>query len=361
MMSTTRGAIIATLALVTAMSMPNRADAQFGSIRNRIQKQIEKKVEGDKAPPHSGRAPVTDEWVAKLLKGFDAEANTADELGKKSLQENAQVVAAVNDYLKRQRAYVAAKAASDKRVADYNACVNPHAQEMMAAAQNQPASVQNAGMAMAQRMENMSPAERKELEQKMDELESEAKAAEKSGNLAEQERIRGEIAKLTGMPMGTISAADQKKMAANNTRAQKAAKGFESCGPLPRASRVAQPDPVKVKPIIQRNGELVLGPAATQEIRDSTEAHVYIQNLRVMRFGNQPAVAGAAASGMATGDYSLGREQVLYFFALPALNGESEGTCPPAFHGDECAVLQRHRAEILAAAKRLRESGAFTL
>jgi len=360
MISTTRGSIIVTLVLVTAMSVPDRAEAQFGSIRNRIQKQIEKKVEGDKAPSRSGRAPVTDEYVAKLLKGFDAEAKTADDLAKQSLQENAQVIAAIDDYLKRERAYEAAKAASDKRAADYNACVNPHAQEMMAAAQNQPASVQNAGMAMAQRMESMSPAERKEFEQKMDKLEKEAKAAEKSGNVAEQERIRGEVAKLTGMPMD-VSAADQQKLAANSARAQKAAKGYESCGPMPQASRVAQPAPVKVKPIIQRNGELVLGPAATQEIRDSTEAHVYIQNLRVMRFGNQPAVAGAAASGMDTGDYSLGREQVLYFFALPALRGESDGRCPPAFHGDECAVLQRHRDEILAAAKRLRDSGAFTL
>ena len=126
-------------------------------------------------------------------------------------------------------------------------------------------------------------------------------------------------------------------------------------------SRLPEPEPVKVRPIIEKNGQLVLGPVATQEIRDSLEARAYIQNLRVMRFGDQPAVAGAAASGMATGDYSLGREQILYFFALPALRGEQGNSCPPAFKGDECAVLQRHRSEILASVQRMRDSGALTL
>lgn len=348
------------LVAMAALIPVSRAEAQFGSIRNRIQKQIEKKVEGDKTPSRSSRAPVTDEWVAQLLKGFDAEAKTADDLGRQSLAENAKIVADVNDYLKRQRAYTAAQAAAEKRAADYNACANPHAQEMMAAAQNQPASVQNAGMAMAQRMASMSPEEQEELEKKMTQLEKEAKAAEKSGNLAEQQRIRGEVEKLTGMSMSNVSAADRQKMATNSAKAQKAAKGMESCGPIPQVSRMQPPEPVKVRPIVEANGQLVLGPVATQEIRDSVDAATYIQNLRVMRFGDKPAVAGAAASGMSTGDYSLGREQVLYFYALPALRGEAEN-CPPAFKGDECKVLKSHRAEILAAVKRLRESGAFTI
>jgi len=350
----------APLLLAGAMMLPSRADAQFGSIRDRLKKEIEKKADGDKAPSRSGRAPVTDEYVAQLLKGFAAEAQTADDLGKQSLAENAKVVADVNDYLKRQRAYADAKAASDKRVADYNACTQPHAADMMAAAQNQPASVQNAGMAMAQRMANMSPEEQEAFEKKLDQLEREAKAAEKSGNVAEQQRLRGEVEKLTGMSMSNVSDADRQKMAANSAKAQKAAKGVESCGPLPQMSRAQAPDPVKVRPIIEKNGELVLGPVATQEIRDSVEAKTYIQNLRVLRFGNQPALAGAAASGMNTGDYSLGREQVLYFYALPALRGEAE-QCPPAFKGDECKVLKSHRTEILAAVKRLRESGAATI
>lgn len=352
----------AALLLAGAMIFPSRADAQFGSIRDRVKKQIEKKVDGDKTPAASGsRAPVTDEYVAQLLKGFDAEAKTADDLGRQSLAENAKVVASVDDYLKKQRAYVQARVASDKRMADYSSCVAPHTQDMMAAAQNQPASVQNAGMAMAQKMASMTPEEQDAFEKKMEQLEKDAKAAEKSGNVAEQQRIRGEVEKLTGMSMNSVSAADRQKMAANSATAQKAAKGMESCGPVPQPSRMQPPEPVKVKPIIEQNGALVLGPAATQEIRDSTEARVYIQNLRVMRFGNQPAIAGAAASGMATGDYSLGREQVLYFFALPALRGETGATCPPAFKRDECAVLQRHRSEILASVQRLRDSGAFTL
>jgi hypothetical protein len=215
-------------------------------------------------------------------------------------------------------------------------------------------------MAMAQRMASMSPEELETLQAKMEQLEREAKAAEKSGNVAEQQRIRGEVEKLTGMSMSNVSAADRQKVAANSAKAQKAAKGMESCGPLPQPSRMREPEPVKVRPIIEQNGQLVLGPVATQEIRDSVEAKSYIQNRRVMRFGDQPALAGAAASGMNTGDYSLGREQVLYFYALPALRGEAE-QCPPAFKGDECKVLKSHREEILAAVKRLRESGAFTL
>jgi len=350
----------APLLLAGAMILPSRADAQFGSIRDRLKKEIEKKAEGDKAPSRSSRAPVTDEYVAQLLKGFAAEAQTADDLAKKSLAENAKVVADVDEYLKRQRAYSDAQASSQKRMAEYSACTQPHNAEMMAAAQNQPASVQNAGMAMAQRMASMSPEEREAFQTKMEQLEREAKAAEKSGNLAEQQRIRGEVAKLTGMSMDNVSAADRQKVAANSAKAQKAAKGIESCGPMPQMSRVQPPDPVKVRPIVEKNGELALGPAATQEIRDSVEARAYIQNLRVMRFGNQPALAGAAASGMSAGDYSLGREQVLYFYALPALRGEAE-ECPPAFKGDECKVLKNHRTEILAAVKRLRESGAFTL
>lgn len=348
------------LVAMAALLHPSRADAQFGSIRDRLKKEIEKKAEGDKAPPRSGRAPITDAYVAQLLKGFAAEAQTADDLGKKSLAENAKIVADVNDFLKRQRAYADARAASDKRMADYSTCTQPHTAQMMEAAQNQPASVQNAGMAMAQRMASMSPEEQDAFEKKMNQLEREAKAAEKSGDVAEQQRIRGEVEKLTGMSASNVSAADRQKLAANSAKAQKAAKGMESCGPLPQMSRMQAPDPVKVRPIIEKNGELVLGPVATQEIRDSVEAKTYIQNLRVMRFGNQPALAGAAASGMTTGDYSLGREQVLYFYALPALNGEAE-QCPPAFKGDECTVLKRHRVEILAAVKRLRESGAATV
>jgi len=351
----------APLLLAGAMIIPCRADAQFGSIRSRIQKQVEKKVEGDKAPSNSSRAPVTDEWIAKLLKGFDAESKTADDLGKQSLAENSKIVADVDSYLKRERAYTDAQAASQKRMAEYSACAQPHSEAMMSAAQNQPASVQNAGMATAQRMASMSPEEQEEFEKKMDKLEKEAKAAEKSGNVAEQQRIRGEVEKLTGMSMSNVSAGDRQQMASNSAKAQKAAKGMQSCGAIPQPSRVQRPDPVKVRPIVEQNGQLVLGPVATQEIRDSVEAHTYIQHLRVLRFGDRPAVAGAAASGMATGDYSLGREQILYFFALPALRGEQGNSCPPAYKGEECAVLQRHRTEILASVRRMRESGALTI
>src|SRR6476469_2405011 len=147
-------------------------------------------------------------------------------------------------------------------------------------------------MALARRMESMSDEERDAFQAKLDKLEREAKAAEKSGNVAEQQRIRGDVEKLTGMSMSNVSDADRQKMAANSAKAQKAAKGVESCGPLPQMSRAQAPDPVKVRPIIEKNGELVLGPVATQEIRDSVEAKTYIQNLRVLRFGNQPALAG---------------------------------------------------------------------
>jgi hypothetical protein len=74
-------------------------------------------------------------------------------------------------------------------------------------AQSHPASVPPGATEFAQRLEKMSPEERKALEAKMDKLEKEARAAQKSGNVAEQERIRNEVQQLTGMPMNQTAAA----------------------------------------------------------------------------------------------------------------------------------------------------------
>lgn len=353
-----RRLIPAVIALALASSaLSSTAEAQFGSIRNRVKKTIEKKVGVDKPASNGGRQPMTEDRVAQLLKGMAAEAKSADDISSRALKANSKTVAELDTYVKRWRAYGESQAKANRRQEEYSACVAPYSQDMMAAAQNQPASVQMNGMAMAQKMESMSPEERDEFEKKMEKLERESKAAEKSGNLAEQQRIRGEIEKLTGMSMGSVSDADRKKIAANNRKAQKASKGMQSCGPTPQPSRAQPPAPAMVRPIVQKNGQLALGPAATQEVSDTTEAQDYVRNLRRMGVGSQPTVDGAAAAGMSTGDYDLAREQVVYYFALPAMRGTEGTSCSRTFSDDDCQVLRRHRDEIIAAVQKLRASG----
>lgn len=363
MMPHHRRLTVATLSLLLASgTFATTASAQFGSIRNKVKKAVEKKVGGDKedtsnGATRSGRAALTEDRVAQLLKGMAAEAKSADDISSKALKSNAKTVADLDTFVKRWRAYGDAQAQATRRQQEYTACVTPYNQDMMAAAQNQPASVQMNGMAMAQKMESMSPEERDELEKKMEKLEREAKAAEKSGNLAEQQRIRGEIEKLTGMSMGNVSASDRQKMASNSSKAQKAAKGVQSCGPMPQPSRAQPPAPVMVRPIVQEKGQLVLGPTATQQVHDTLEAQAYVRNLKRMGVGKQPTVDGAAGAGMSTGEYDLAREQVVYYFAIPAMRGTEATSCARAFSTDECKVLQHHREEIIAAVQKLRASG----
>ncbi|NUO64735.1 MAG: hypothetical protein HOQ12_00990 [Gemmatimonadaceae bacterium] len=348
-----------TLVLASAALAPT-ASAQFGSIRSKVKKAVEKKVGGDKeqaASTNNGRAPMTEDRVAQLLKGMAAEAKSAEDISSKALKANAKPVADLDAYVKRWRAYGESQAKAKRQQEEYAACVTPYSQDMMSAAQNQPASVQMNGMAMAQKMESMSPAERDEFEKKMEKLEREAKAAEKSGNVAEQQRIRREVEKLTGVSMSNVSDADRQKMAANSGKAQKAAKGMQSCGPTPQPSRTQPPAAVMVRPIVQEKGQLVLGPAATQQVQDTIEAQTYVRNLKRMGVGKQPTIDGAAGAGMSTGDYDLAREQVVYYFAIPAMRGTETTSCTRAFTAPDCAVLQHHRAEIIAAAQRLREAG----
>ena len=80
-----------------------------------------------------------------------------------------------------------------------------------------------------------------------------------------------------------------------------------------------------------------------------------LAKLRRMDIGNRPAERGAAAAGLSVGDYALNRERVLYFFALPAAHGQAPR--PKAFSDAELSTLEKHRAELVAAAKRLDELG----
>jgi hypothetical protein len=223
----------------------------------------------------------------------------------------------------------------------------------LATMSQQPGGAPPGAMAMAQRMERMSPEEREAFEAKMDKLEKEANAAEKSGNVAEQQRIRGEIAQLTGAPMSPApsarSQADVKKMQAAGNRMQQCR--------MPTPYTGQAPDPVMVRPVVTENGVATLGPRATREIRDSASAQAYLTSLRSMAMGNAPIARGAQAAGIESGRYSLLRERILYIYGRSVM--DDSGARPSGLSDDEYAALESHRSEIVTAARRLQQLGAF--
>jgi len=210
-------------------------------------------------------------------------------------------------------------------------------------------------MALAQRMESMSDEEREAFQAKMDKLEKEAKAAEKSGNLAEQQRIRGEIEKLTGMSMAPAANAPRRSQA-DIKRMQDAGARMEKCK-MPQPSAVQPPAPIMVRPLVTEGGTTKFAPTATREISDSSDAQAYLVSLRSMKVGNVPVERGAKAAGMDSGRYSLLRERVLNIYANSLLR-DSEAH-PSGFSDEEYDALEAHRSEILKTARRLKELGAF--
>src|SRR5690349_14148894 len=103
-------------------------------------------------------------------------------------------------------------------------------------------------MALAQRMESMSDEEREAFQAKMDKLEKEAKAAEKSGNLAEQQRIRGEIEKLTGVSMAPSASAPRRSQA-DVRKMQAAGARMQQCT-MPQPFTGEKPAPIMVRPVV---------------------------------------------------------------------------------------------------------------
>ncbi len=339
------------VALLSATLLPAAAHAQFGGL---VRKAAERAIKKDDPSSSSGQPQIDDATVTHMLTGLAAEAKVADSIGRASLAQHAEVAGQVDAFLKRYAAYSSARANAMREREAYQSCIGAPSQDMAALAQAHPAGVSPDAMAFAQRMESMSPEERKAFEAKMDKLEKEAKAAEKSGNMAEQQRIRGEIQQLTGMSMSpgsapTMSQADVKKMQAAGDRMAKCT--------MPTPFSAQPPQAIMVRPVVTENGISALGPSATREIGDSLEAQSYLVSLRSMHVGNEPIVRGAGAAGMDEGQYGLLRERMLYMYAGALLRDDSSR--PDGFSSAEYAALQAHRSEILAAAQRLRQLGAF--
>jgi hypothetical protein len=335
--------------LTLALLLPVQAHAQFGGLVKRAAERVVKK---DNPPASSSSQPIDDATVTHVLAGLREEARVADSIGRASLAQNAEAVGQVDTFLRRYAEYSAAREASRRAQQEYQACIGGPGAELAAMSQ-QPGGAPPGAMAMAQRMERMSPEEREAFEAKMDKLEKEANAAEKSGNVAEQQRIRGEIAQLTGAPMSPApsarSQADVKKMQAAGNRMQQCR--------MPTPYTGQAPDPVMVRPVVTENGVATLGPRATREIRDSASAQAYLTSLRTMAMGNAPIARGAQAAGIETGRYSLLRERILYIYGRSVM--DDSGARPSGLSDDEYAALESHRSEIVTAARRLQQLGAF--
>ena len=340
--------IVAVALLVGATLAPRAVDAQFGGLMKRAAEKVNERRHG------SVSALVTAESAPKLLAGLTAEVRLADSIGRASLAEHADVTSRIDAFLKRYAAWSAAQADARRSQAAYAACSGAPSRELMDAQRGQPSSMMASAMAMQQKMEAMSPEERDAFEAKMDKLEKEAEAAEKSGNVAEQQRIRGEINRLTGM--GAMSATDQRASAASTQRMQAAGAKLQKCT-LPKASSVRQPDPIMVRPVVTTNGVATLSPVASREIRDSITAQEYLMSLRAMTLGDRTVEAGAGAAGMDKGEYAVQRERVVYFFILPGIRGESAKS--EVLRDEEWEALQDHRSEFIAVGTKLRRLGAI--
>lgn len=340
--------VFAVALLAGATFVPRPAAAQFGGLMKRAAEKVNERRHGTVS------ALITAESAPKLLAGLTAEVRAADSIGRASHAEHADVTARIDAFLKRYAAYSAAQADARRSQDAYAACSGAPSHELMDAQRGQPSSMMANAMAMQQKMDAMSPEERDAFEAKMDKLEKEAEAAEKSGNVAEQQRIRGEIAKLTGM--GSMSASDQRASAASTQRMQAAGAKLQKCT-MPKGSSVRRPDPIMVRPVVSTNGVNTLSPDASHEIRDSVSAQEYLMSLRAMTLGDRTVEAGAAASGMDKGEYAVQRERVVYFFILPGIRGESAKS--DVLRDDEWEALQDHRSEFIAVGTKLRRLGAI--
>ncbi|HET9683541.1 MAG TPA: hypothetical protein VFP15_05515 [Gemmatimonadaceae bacterium] len=332
---------------------PVSAQAQFGGLVRRAAEKVAKK-ELPQSSSSSGQAKIDEGVVTHMLAGLAEEAKVADSIGRASLARNAEVTGQVDAFLKRYATYSTARASAIREHETYQSCIGAPSQEVAAMAQSHPASAPPGAMEFAQRREKMSPEERTEFEAKMDKLEKEAKAAEKSGDVAEQVRIRNELQQLTGVSMApsnapAMSQADMKKMQDAGDRMSKCA--------MPKPFTAQPPEAIMVRPVVNINGVSVLSPSATRRIADSSEAQAYLASLRSMHVGNEPIVRGAGAAGMDQGQYGLLRERMLYIYANAAMRGESAK--PSGFSDEEYDALQARRSEIVSAAERLKRLGAF--
>jgi hypothetical protein len=345
-----RRLVVAVTSLALALVLPARAHAQFGGLVRRAAERVVKKEN-----PASSQPQIDDATVTQMLTGLAEEARVADSIGRATLAENAEVFGQVDGFLKRYATYATARDRERRAAEEYQACMSGPGQELAAMSQGPMAGPPPGAMAFAQRMESMSDEERDAFQAKVDKLEKEAKAAEKSGNIAEQQRIRGEIEKLTGMSMAPSPNAPRRSQA-DIKRMQDAGARMEKCK-MPQPSAVEPPAPIMVRPLVNEGGTTKFAPTATREIGDSANAQAYLTSLRSMKVGNAPIDRGAKAAGMDAGRYSLLRERMLNIYANSLL--QDSQAHPSGFSDDEYTTLEAHRAEILRMARRLRELGAF--
>jgi len=343
-----RFAVAVAASFAIALLLPARAHAQFGGLVRRAAERVVKKDNSTSSHPQLDDAAVT-----RMLGGLAEEAKVADSIGRAVMTQNAEVFGQVDTFLKRLATYAAARDDARRAQAEYQSCVSGPGQELAAMSPGPSSGPPPGAMALAQRMESMSDEEREAFQAKLDKLERDAKAAEKSGNVAEQQRIRGELQKLTGMPASPAasprSTAEIQKMQAAGARMQQCA--------MPQPFTGEKPAPIMVRPVVTENGVTTLASSATREIRDSLDAQAYLTSIRSMHVGNVPIALGAKAAGMESGRYALLRERMLYGYANAALEGGDAH--PSGFSDDEYSALEAHRPQILAVARRLRQLGAF--
>ena len=339
--------VVAVALLVGATIAPRPADAQFGG----LMKRAAEKVNGAAADRVFA---VTAESAPRLLAGLTAEVRVADSIGRASAAEHGDVTRRIDAFLKRYAAWSASQARYRREQEAYGECSGAPSREIMDASRGQPSSMMGGAMAMQQKMEAMSPEERDAFDAKMEKLEKEAEAADRSGNVAEQQRIRREIEKLTGM--GPLSPADQRASSASTQRMQAAGAKLQKCA-APKASSMSPPEPVMVRPVVTTDGVSALSPEASRAIRDSISAQEYLMSLRAMTLGDRTVEAGAAAAGMDKGEYAIQRERVVYFFILPGIRGESAKS--DVLRDEEWDALQDHRSEFIAVGTKLRRLGAI--
>lgn len=344
-----RRLVVAVSSLALAIALPASAHAQFGGLVRRAAERVVKKDN-----PASSQSQLDDAAVTQMLAGLAEEAKVADSIGRAAMAQDAEVFGQVDGFLKRLATYASARDNARRAQAEYQACVSGPGQELASMAQ-QSGAVRPDAMALAQRMESMSDEERDAFQAKLDKLEKEAKAAEKSGNVAEQQRIRGEVEKLTGMSMSSSASAPPRSQA-EIKRMQDAGARMQKCT-MPQPFTAQPPQPIMVRPVVTEDGATKLASSATRELRDSTDAQAYLTSLRSMRVGDAPLARGAQVAGMDGGRYSLLRERMLYIYANAMTQGD--GSRPSGFSDGEYAALQAHRPEILDRARRLRQLGAF--
>lgn len=343
-----RLAVAAVFSFALALVVPARAGAQFGGLMRRAAEHV---VNRDKSS--SSQPKIDDAAVTHMLTGLAEEARIADSVSRAAMAQNAGVVREVDVYLKRLAAFSAAKEEMRREQQRYESCVGAPSQELAAMSQGPSAGPPPSAMAFAQRMESMSDEEREALQAKMDKLEKEATAAEKSGDVAEQARIRGEMQKLTGMP---ITPAASPRSPAEIRKMQAAGNRIQQC-PMPKPMTMGEPEPIMVRPVVTEGGVTKLAASATREIGDSTGAQNYLTSLRAMYVGNVSIEGGARAAGVDKSRYALLRERVLYIYANSIMHDASAH--PAGFSDEEYEALESHRSEIVVVARRLKELGAF--